>query len=275
MKRQVFGIVAGVSALFMASGLIAGEETLLKWDADAASLKKTWNGKIKYEDADGKLCGIVDDRSYITSKKIMPVEVGKKYILTGTFKSLGEAPSRVYYGFICYDKNKKSILTYHSNVILNSGTTLAQECKKGDKTLLIKANKNWAKNYIIAFNAKDDFSDLPNREVIFKIVKVVPKGENMELELSKPVSKAYSAGTKVRAHTSACGSYIYTTLVGAPMPKDWKTYSKTATVGKPGQMGWQTLRPGTAFVRIIILPNYSKKKDEKLAFKDLTLKVAE
>ena len=72
MKRQMFGIVAGVSAFLMAGGLIAGEETLLKWDADAKELQKEWSGKIAYETVDGKLSAVVDGKSRITSKKIYP-----------------------------------------------------------------------------------------------------------------------------------------------------------------------------------------------------------
>jgi hypothetical protein len=275
MKRQMFGIVAGVSVFFMTSGLIAGEESLVKWDADASVLQKQWVGKIKYENLDGKLCGVVDNKNGILSKKFIPIEAGKKYTLAGTFKSLGEAPSKVYYGFRCYDKKKRQVAHYYSNVILGSATTLAQECKKGDKTIIIKANKKWKKNQAIAFNVKDDFSDLPNRDIIYKITKVTLQGGNMELQLSTPAKKEYSAETKVRMHSPSYGSYIYTTIVGAKMPKTWKTYSKSASLAKPGQMGWKFLRPGTAFVRIVILPNYNKKKDEKVAFTDLSLKVSE
>jgi hypothetical protein len=74
-------------------------------------------------------------------------------------------------------------------------------------------------------------------------------------------------------HTSAYGSYIYTAICGAAIPKSWKTYQGSATLAKPGHMGWKYLRPGTAFVRVVILPNYRKKKDEKIAFKDLELQV--
>lgn len=271
----MFGIVAGVSAFFMTSGLIAGEEPLVKWGADASVLQKQWGGKIKYEKLDNKLCGVVDNKSGIVSKKFIPVEAGKKYTLAGTFKSLGEAPSKIYYGFICYDKKKRQVAHYHSNVILGSATTLAQECKKGDKAIIIKANKKWKKNHAIAFNVKDDFSDLPNRDLIYKITKVTPKDGDMELQLSAPARKAYPAETKVRMHSPSYGTYIYTTLVGPKIPKTWKTFSKSATLAKPGQMGWKFLRPGTAFVKIVILPNYAKKKDEKIAFTDLSLKVSE
>lgn len=275
MKQQMFGIVVGAAALFMANGLVAGEENLVKWGADAKALTQEWSGNIKYEELDGKFCGVVDNKGYITSKKFFPVEPGKKYTLSGTFKSLGDETSVVYYGFMTYDKKKRLINPYDSNIVSGSETTLAQECKAGDKTIVIKANKKWQAGHVIAFNAKDDFSDLPNYEVIYKINKVTTEGDDMQLELSTAVKKAYPAETKVRAHTAAYGSYIYTTVCGVKIPKDWKSYSGSAVLGKPGQMGWKFLRPGTAFVKIVILPNYNKKKDEKIAFTDLNLQVAE
>ena len=293
MKRQMFRIAAVVFALVITAGITSCEtfsgakeeapvkknivkKELFASDKVLQALKKEWNGKIKCETIDGELCAVVDNKSTITSRKFTPVEAGKKYVLSGSFKSLGKAPSKVYYGFICYDKKKRQISSLHSNVVNGTATTLAEACKKGDKVLVIKANKKWRKgNYAIAFNAKDDFSDLPNREILYKISKITPKGVNMEVQFSVPLNKVYPAGTKVRVHSASYGTYLYTTIVGEAMPKTWKTYSKSATLAKPGQMGRQYFRPGTAFVRILILPNYGKKKDEKIAFKDLTLKVAE
>lgn len=250
------------------------EKGISESDKLLQAINKEWVGQIKCEDVDGKPCAVVDNGKTIVSKKMTPVEPGKQYMLSGSFKSIGDSLSKVYYGFICYDKNKKTIGTLHSNIIAGSATTLAEACKKGDKVLVLKANTKWKKgNYGIAFNVKDDFSDLPNREIIYKIAKVTKKGENIELQLHKPLKKAYSAGTKVRMHTSAYGSYLYTAACGAAVPKSWKVYQGSAVLAKPGQMGWKYLRPGTAFIKVVILPNYRKKKDEKLAFKDLKLQV--
>ncbi|MFA6716629.1 MAG: hypothetical protein WC082_09040 [Victivallales bacterium] len=277
MKHRIFRVAAGACAIFMANGLIAGEE-LVKWGADAEALKKEWGSKIEFQEMDGKLCGVVDSKAFITGKSFIPVEAGKKYVLSGTFKSLGTKPSKVYYGFRCYCKDKKEIWSSNSNVVLDSATTLAAECNKGDKKIVIKANKKWKPRYAAAFNVKDDFSDLPNRETSSRIVKITPQGENgetMEVELSKPVNKSYPAGTQVRAHSTGYGTYIYTAICGSLIPAEWKTYTSAASIAEPGKMSHKLLRPGTAFVRIIILPNYSKKSDGKMAFTDLTLKVAE
>ena len=306
MKRQILRITVLVFALFITAGItsckvfpeaekevpekkavsnkatvkkaVTVKKTVKKGVSESEELLQTvnkeWSGKIKCEDIDGKACAVVDNNKTILSKKWTPVQAGKQYNLSGSFKSLGKSQSKVYYGFICYDKKRRQIGTLHSNIISGSGTTLAKACKKGDKLLVLKANKKWKKgNYAVAFNAKDDFSDLPNREVAYKITKVTQKGGNIELQLHKPLKKAYAAGTKVRMHTASYGSYLYTAICGAAVPKSWKTYKGSAALAKPGQMGWHYIRPGTAYVRIVILPNYRKKKDEKLAFKDLKLQV--
>ena len=302
MKDRMFRIATLASALVITAGITScnvfseakpptapkkklvkkaapAKKTVVKKEISATNkalqtVKKEWNGAIKCEKIDGQICAVIDNKKHVTSKKFTPVKAGKKYILSGSFKSLGKAPSKVYYGFICYDKKKRQINSMHSNVIKGTATSLAKACKKGDKVLVVKANKKWKRgNYAVAFNVKDDFSDLPNREVVYKISKVVPKGADIEVQLPKPLRKAYPAGTKVRLHNNSYGYYLYTAVVGNAMPKTWKSYNKSASLAKPGQMGWQYLRPGTAFVKVVILPNYSKKKDEKLAFKDLKLQV--
>ncbi|MDD5726973.1 MAG: hypothetical protein PHV59_00275 [Victivallales bacterium] len=279
MRNRLLVIGAAVAALGWSIGVIAGEKTLVDWGPDAKTLQGLWSGKVTFENLDGKLCGVTDSTGWLVSKQFIPVEAGRKYILSGTFKSLGNETSKVYYGFRTYDANKKEILPAHSNIVLESETVLAEECKKGDKAVKIKANKKWKAGYFcIAFNIKEDFSDLPNYEVTGKIAKVLPEGDNITLELSTPLAKGYPAGTKIRTH--ACGTFfVYTTVCGIKIPKTWTSYSKSAELGKPGQAGWRYFRPGTAFVKLIILPNYDKNKDKdkdaKLAFTDLTLKVAE
>jgi hypothetical protein len=278
MKEQVFRLVTAVFALFVAFGITSCETTpVIKKQLSASekaleAIKKEWAGNIKCKKVDGNFCAVIDNNSSIVSQKLTPVKVGEKYILSGSFKSLGKARSKVYYGFVCYDKNKKQIYTINANVILGSATTLAAACKKGDKKIVIKANKKWKRGrYAIAFNVKDDFSDLPNREIAYKISKVTPEGDDAEIQLSAPLKKAYPAGTKVRMHTSSHGSYVYSAIVGAAIPPKWKSYKGSAALAKPGQMGWRHLRPGTAFLQIVILPNYNMKSDETVAFKDLKL----
>lgn len=282
MKCQLLGIVAGVSLLIISNGVNAREKVLLKWDSEVQALKKEWKGEVKYRNIDGKLCGVVSNTTNILSKKLIMIEAGKKYILSGNFKSLGSKASKVSFGFKSFDKNKHYFNAINANVIAETMTTLTKECKKGDKIVLIKANKNWSTfnkspshPYGIAFNARDDFSDLPNYEIAYKVIKLIRKDGNMELHLSTGVKKSYPTGTKIRAQSPMYGTHLYTTIRAKKIPSIWTAYSNSATLAEPGQMSLQYLRPGTVFVQIILILNSNKKNDEEIAFNDLTLKVVE
>ncbi len=272
-KSRISGIVAGIMALLISGVVVAEEKTLIKWSDNAPELEKIWEGQIKYENIDGEFCGVSNSGSMIITKELIPVNAVEKYVLSGTFKSLGEEPSKVFYGFRSYDKNKRHITVINALFIPGSATTLAQACKKGDKMVVIKANKKWGKNQAIAFDVNDDFSDLPNYKVD-RIKEIVTNGDNLELQLANPVPDSYPAGTKVRAHIPHLGSYLYTTVCGVKMPKTWKNFSANATLGKPKMKmsDRNCFYPGTAYVKVFINPNYGKKKDAKLAFKNLTLK---
>ena len=172
-----------------------------------------------------------------------------------------------------YDKNKKCIHPKNSNAILGSETALVKDCNSGDNVIYIKTNSKWRKNCHVAFNVKDDFSDLPNFTVRRHVKKVDIDGDIMKLTLNNSLRKSYPAGTKIRAHKNTFGSKLYTAIQGAKMPAKWKLYKGTAQLASPGQAGWKYLRPGTAYVKIILFANYAKKNDEKLALSDLKMEV--
>ena len=269
MRMKMCGVIVG--ALLMASGVFAKEKVLFNWSA------KDWSGKgFEAENVDGKSClvTIKGSGNKLISKRWFPVEAGKKYILAGTFKSLGKVASTVHYGFACYDQSKRYIPPRYVRVVKDSATILVKSCKAGDKKLIIATNNKWKANQTVAFNVKNDFSDIPNREVSFNILKVVPRGENMEIQLSRGVSKAYFSGTKLRVHAGG-SSYTWTACRGKTISHSWESYTGTASIGKIGQEGAVYLLPGTAFVKLGIVANYKLEGDVKLAITDLTLKVTE
>ena len=268
----------GILLLFMTSGISANAKIIYQWGNDSETLKKEWSGNIKIkklEHAPGNgICGIVEDSIMITSKNFFPVKPGTNYTLRGVFKSLGKVPSKFYYGLIPYDKNKRKILYHNTSVIQNTGTKLAVTCQKGDKSIIIKLNENWKVGGCVAFNAKKDFSDLPNYEIKRPVKKIIPRNGNLELQLGSTVNKIYPAGTGIREHRNG-GGYLYSTACGKVIPKNWQKYIGNIMAAKPEQTSIHYFRPGTAFVKIMILPNYGKKQDEKMAFTNLELKIAD
>ncbi len=275
----------------LVAGIVSAGEALLKWGNSPEAVKKQWNDtkfKVKkINEAPGNgLCIIVNKCTWDTplaptTAGFIPVEADKKYILSGYFRSTGKELSKLFFGFIPYDAKKKEISSFHTNVIPNTGSELTANAYKGDKSVMIRNGMEWRinlknpKSYAIAFNVKDDFSDLPNRESQYGLVKVIPKGDVFKIELSKPLNKDYPIGTKVREHSIAYGKYLYTAACGVKVPKEWKEYKGTCTMGKPGRTGWNLFRPGTAFVKILLLANYGQKADAEMQVANIELKEAD
>ena len=275
MKRIMIAAIAGIVVL---NSVIAGEA--YKWAENPDTLKKQWGGKYAVEKVPGApgdaQCLVVDNINKLLLKKFIPVDPAKTYTLSGQFKSLGKVQSRVFFGFVTYDKNKKYIQTINSNVISGTYAELAAPAKAGDKSLTVKNAVNWKAHRIprffrVAFNAKKDFSDLPNYDTSLGIKKVEKKDDVTVAELTGPLKKSYPAGTGVRVHHAGCGFYLYSVLANQKIPAEWKQYSKKVTVADSGQAGGQYFRQGTAFVQILILANFGQKKDAKLAITEIKL----
>ena len=117
----------------------------------------------------------------------------------------------------------------------------------------------------IAFDAKSDYQDLPNKN-IYSIAGIT----NNEITLKKPLKMTYPANTMVRQHKSG-STYMYSAANYSKVPDDkWVTcsgiVSNIADYSSPKEQWWK----GTKNSRIIIL---TTQKD--LMFKDIKLEIIE
>lgn len=270
-------LISGIILMTLCGFIGAEEKVFLRWAETPDALKKQWAGRYEikqFPDApDGKFCIVSDNQSPVVSLSFIPVKPDKQYILSGNLKSLGKTPSIAHIGLIMFDKNKKQIDPLNANVVSATATELAVPAKKGDKTILIKDAKGWKISVIygVAFNAMPDFSDLPNCDIVPGVLKIIPRGDVAEVQLNTPLNKDYPAGTKLREHQFGAGFYIYPAFNGGKVPEQWRNYSGTLGMAKPGESSHSLLRPGTAFVRIIVLPNYRQAKGAAMAVTDLKL----
>ena len=126
--------------------------------------------------------------------------------------NIGSIPIRLYAGYAVFSEDGiqydgRNYPFKNSNCILN-----LVSAKAGDNKIIVDSTPEvWEKNCHLAINAKKDLSDVPNTNLADgKIVNVqeLPNG-NSEITLSKPLTKSYFSGTKVRVHGKS-GDYIYT-----------------------------------------------------------------
>ena len=184
-----------------------------------------------------------------TLKKKIKVDPAKKYVISVKLKQNGEKPLRAWIGFVPTTEKGHFIRPQHvcnSNVSI---TTLAEDFAKGSKTIKVKNASKWekGKHYYIAFNAKKDMSDMPNFALSTMISKIEKTGDVYTITLTKPLQKAYPAGTQVRQHRSG-GTYVYTKSGKAP--QNWTVWK-----GRPAQKN--NLRKGT-YIQPMVMFNPPK-----------------
>jgi uncharacterized protein YqfB (UPF0267 family) len=233
---------------------------------DLNKLRKSSNQTVKENVLTAKTANIIEFGKFQFDPKA-------KYTLSFDIKNGADTkPATFYAGYYCHDKNGRRI--YHENVTFhqNTFTTLTKDVKVGDKTITVKDASKWHRGCSIAFNAKEDLSDLPNYTTFGTITKIEKKDNEWVLTFNKAMNKAYPAGTAVRNHRP--GGYVYA-IISAPA-KDWQTKTKTVQ-GVNKRAGNNTILnfwPGTATIIPMILVNWDfKRKDTVSQIRNVTLTI--
>ncbi len=269
------------AAVMLIAGIIEAGEILFQWEKNAEEIKNRWTGnfEVKKLDAASGDNIVADNNTFIMfSKDFIPVDYNKKYELSGSFKSIGKERSIILFGFAMYDKNKFEIKDIHANPLPGAALTeLVQPAEKGSKSIIVKNTEGWKiqKYYAVAFDAASDFSDLPNRNTVDGIMNISKKDESYEIQLDAPLSRSYPAGTAVREHYGF-GTYIYSAAKEVEVPDEWKNISGQVSGAKNGMSSHSLFRPGTAFVKIMLMPNFGQKdRAVKLAVNNIKVKEIE
>jgi hypothetical protein len=157
----------------------------------------------------------------------------------------------------CYTEEEKLIISQAINRLENTETELLADAVPGDTVLKVKKADQWksSPNSFVAFNVDDSpaVSDLPNFNLSpMGIQSVTEKGGAWEIELAKPMTKSYPAGTKIRQH-NAGNSYVFCTVANKTIPKNWKEFSGKIA-GKSDRLSNKQFWPGTRYVQVVIMP---------------------
>jgi hypothetical protein len=183
-------------------------------------------------------------------KEFIEINPFNKYKLSCYMRSLDSSKSASgYLGLLMYDKMKKLITIKNVAVLEGTESKLAKPAAKGTKIIFVEKNKNFEKYkyWVLAFNIKKDYSDLPNFDVSPRIKSITDNGDNCKFVLFEPLKKNYPIGVKIRLH-SPWGAAFYWAARGW-MPKTWKYFSVTlqgiSKFGTPANQFWK----GTKYVK--------------------------
>ena len=264
MKFLLSAIAASTAALVMAAGT-----SIIP--AQVSDFQKI-NGKGELTLNADKVFEIKGSANY-RSAAALAIDPNKTYKLSGEFMANGKSPSVLYFGLITLNDKKQSIYSEQIFAVPGTETVLAEDAKVGDKEIKLKDCSKWKfKGGHVAFNVKDDLSDLPNKSLSPAIKSYVKSGDIYTITLSTPLRKAFSKGTAVRQHRAA-GTYLYSAAASRKLTNQWKTFSAIINGVSPkenpvaSKKFWYT----TKYSKILILGNYGGKADSVLLFRNVKL----
>ena len=214
-------------------------------------------------------------RVMLRSKKLMNFDPAKKY----TFKmeiTGGEGSTKkalFLYGISPASEKGASYSSQNIQCIPATFTQLTSAAKKGDTEIKVKDVSKWKtySHWVIAYNAKADFSDIPNRSIInIPASKIQKVGEEWVVTLKNPLPVDLAANTNLRQHT--LGGYYY---IGNKMIAPGATIQENATItgqAKHGTYNVKVFHPAVKHGYIIMLFDWNNSK-VPLTIKNATLTI--
>ncbi len=245
--KKGFKWILTLAAVFSAISLFAERESVLN-PRDYTSWAGPYNWQFNRIDDYLTATGPV---KIITVSSFM-VYKDAEYELSGFFRtSLNQQDmTRFEFGFDPIDANGNLIPPESVCVVAGTDAVLAAPVNVGDTNIQVRGgNSNWAANGCIAFQASQNYADLPNRNTA-SYFSFGNDGEVMTLSLRNPMSRAYPAGTRVRNHSNTRLSvgYAYSNA-----PFVWTRFStRIKGISLLGGTNNQWF-PGTAQAKLFII----------------------
>lgn len=194
------------------------------------------------------------------SKKVFQIDPEKYYVASVWVKAADNKPSYAYFGLISFDASGREIQSENVSSFPNTETELAAPAEPGDTVIKVKNAASW-KNFtycVVAFNVKDDKSDLPNRDLSSSITGIKKNEDVWEISLKKPLKNDYPAGTKIREHYK--GGYIYVKY--GIVPTQWTKWVSRKYKGSELRLG--------STGKFVLLCNHGKT-DQNMYFDEITI----
>lgn len=272
-------IVASIVCFVMLGGIVNGQNLLTSGDGEGKDPIKDW-GKNVYIEKDIKRNGeasIGITYDMCASPEFIPINPKKTYRLSGYFRSKDSShPASVLLHFRFYNKDKKEITPWSIKPHAAITTLLVNAQKDTDIVRVKKSNWDTGKKrrvnlFAIAFNAKDNESDIPNLSSIrFKEIKEYT--DEYVITLEEKLKKSYPAGTKVRQHVYVDYPWAYSKKK-EPLTAEWKKFSITTGPRPiPGEFKQNYIWKDAAYGRVMLITrNWDGDSKKTLLFDDLFL----
>ncbi|MBR4676203.1 MAG: hypothetical protein IKP00_17235 [Victivallales bacterium] len=153
------------------------------------------------------------------------LQPGKKFSFYAEVRSDDEIKGPLHAAVVLCDKTRKHIPAMCCVVAPgDTMTQLVQPTTEKQNFIIVKNNPKWLELYkqgfgVVAFNARQDLSDLPNSNYSTKITDITPDEENLRVTFEKELYEEFPAGTNVRLHKT---SGFYKTIEYVFPNKEWR-----------------------------------------------------
>lgn len=211
----------------------------------------------------------------LITKEYIEIDPNKKYYETITGKT--NNTSAIYYmGIIEFDEDKNYIDGLHFMNINNTLTYLEQDLNKGDTKVYLNDVSNfvsdrpdYTKGFIVwnYVNSKgyhypeltysrNVYPRLEESKTLFNETGI--DRENNIITLKEPWSYENLKKGEKLSQRNAGDTYNYGLLKAGTMSTQWKTYHNYIEgINSTGESQLNTFRPGTKYIKIVFLVNYS------------------
>ena len=184
--------------MLFAACFVNGAEYLFDTQASCEAEGKT---KLGFKDGHHVLKG----NCHFWTTQMFKHDPAKKYKISAEVMTESQQPYPSFiFGVVFFDDKGRFIYTKEYVTAPNGFTELAKPMEPSDTVITIKKPAGFKKHrswhYVLAFEAMEDKSDLPNAKVTTRIKKMDITPETITLTVDKPTFASYPAGTKVRLH---------------------------------------------------------------------------
>ncbi len=201
----------------------------------------------------------VAKRAMFRSLKPIEIDTTKKYTISMNVSTgEGKKTSTFHYGISPIAKTGRTCLAHNIQSIPGTFTEIVADAQKGATEIKVKNGAKWSTgtSNVIALNAKEDFSDIPNFNTVnISVAKKAQDGDAWVLTLRKPLTVNLKAGSFIRQHAMG-GFYYFSSRNVSPK----QTFNcKTTLTGKVSHGYYSTrgFHPAVNRAYIIIMTDWN------------------